>query len=97
MLQSGTAVEKLLRPRFQKIKLLYNAPQMTFLFSRHFVSPNFWLFERKLEFFNRHRQLHSLTRLRSMSAMGLIANRDGARPCTAANASGHSASRLFSS
>jgi hypothetical protein len=34
-------------------------------FSAHFTSPKFWQFARKLDFFNRHRRLHSqLTRPR---------------------------------
>jgi hypothetical protein len=33
-------------------------------FSRHYVSPKFWLFGRKLDFFNSHRPFRSLTGLR---------------------------------
>ena len=34
-------------------------------FSRYFLSPKFWLFGAKLDFFNTHRRLHSL-RIRLM-------------------------------
>jgi hypothetical protein len=39
-------------------------------FSGHFLSPQFWLFGRKLEFFNSHGRLHVLTTM--MSAMAIL-------------------------
>jgi hypothetical protein len=53
------AVEKLLPPKFAKIKLRYDALQTAFLIFKIFCIPKFWLFRRKLEFFNSHRRFHS--------------------------------------
>jgi hypothetical protein len=42
-------------------------------FSRYFVSPKFWLFGWKVEFFNSHRRLHSSAQCEAMmSAIGIL-------------------------
>jgi hypothetical protein len=54
-------VEKLSTTKFAKIKIASGGPgKRLSRIARHFLSPKFWLFETKREFFNRHSRLRSL-------------------------------------
>src|ERR1700739_2982232 len=63
-LDSADVVREMLKNSFARNSQKQNCARMPYKrlsqFSRHFASPKFWLFGKKLDFFNTHSRFHSL-------------------------------------